>query len=463
MASNAVVLVIVVGRGATNATVDEDVNNMAKESRMAKRIVMMVRCFENWGEGFWILADYTHTAKLLGFDSLLPRVDATIYFFMMATRRMRIDVIIATMAATIATLLLLTVDVAAAAKRPSFLLPQRRRKFGLLPAIHHSTPTPASVSSFPCTTQRKNEVDRGLSSTLLELRGGASSRKKGTGRTKTASLNGSSSSAKKTATGKAKVRGHTKTSIDEAPTKQSELLTKYKNILPLTRIYITMVGFTTLLGLLLGDELSQGVLALDPVRTFAGLELWRPFTAATYLGPPSIGWLMNAYYLFEYGSSLERAFGTAQHFIFLLLQITFLTSCASLLGIPFFTSSVITSMLHVLSRAMPNQQVKWLIFTVPYWTLPYGLMASDVLQSGQASSAIPHILGIVSGHVYHFHKVIWPKMDKGEDWLIAPDFLRSRLDADYYSSNNGKGKESISNALKARKKRNGRRGKKVGK
>lgn len=396
-------------------------------------------------------------------NSMLPRVEATI-FFLVATKRMRIDVIIATMAATIATLLLLTVDVAAAAKRPSFLLPQRRRKFGLI-----SSTTPASVSSFPSTTQRKNEVDRGLSSTLLELRGGASSRKKGTGRTKTASLNGSSSSAKTTATGKAKVRGHTKTSIDEAPTKQSELLTKYKNILPLTRIYITMVGFTTLLGLLLGDELSQGVLALDPIRTFAGLELWRPFTAATYLGPPSIGWLMNAYYLFEYGSSLERAFGTAQHFIFLLLQITFLTTCATLLGIPFFTSSVITSMLHVLSRAMPNQQVKWLIFTVPYWTLPYGLMASDVLQSGQASSAVPHILGIVSGHVYHFHKVIWPKMDKGQDWLIAPDFLRSRLDADYYyngsssSSSNGKGKESISNALKARKKRNGRRGKKVGK
>jgi hypothetical protein len=115
---------------------------------------------------------------------------------------------------------------------------------------------------------------------------------------------------------------------------------------------------------------------------------------------------------------------------------------------------------------MPTQQVKWLIFTVPYWTLPYGLMASDVLQSGQVSSAIPHILGIVSGHVYHFHKVIWPKMDMGEDWLIAPDFLRRRLDVDYYNGSSGKGKESISNALKARKKKkkkNGRWGKKVGK
>jgi hypothetical protein len=109
---------------------------------------------------------------------------------------------------------------------------------------------------------------------------------------------------------------------------------------------------------------------------------------------------------------------------------------------------------------MPNQKVKWLIFTVPYWTLPYGLMASDVLQSGNAMAALPHVLGILSGHLYYFHKNVWPKMEGGEDWLSPPEFLRRRIDSDYgggeQSSNN---KESISNALKARKKG---RGKKLG-
>lgn len=235
----------------------------------------------------------------------------------------------------------------------------------------------------------------------------------------------------------------------------SDTLTKYKSILPLTRIYITMVGIVTLLGLALGEEMAQGLLALDPIRVMYGLELWRPITAACFLGPPSIGWLMNAYYLFEYGSNLERAFGTAQHLLFLSLMIAFLSVCSAFFGQPFFAQSVITSMLHVLSRSMPNQKVKWLIFTVPYWTLPYGLMASDVLQAGNAAAALPHVLGILSGHVYFFHKNIWPKLG-GEDWLNPPEFLRRRLDADY-GGDASKSKESVNAALKARKKGKGKK------
>ena len=112
-----------------------------------------------------------------------------------------------------------------------------------------------------------------------------------------------------------------------------------------------MVGLCSLLGLILGDENSQAVLALDPMRTINGGELWRPFTAASFLGKPSVGWLMSGYYLFEYGSSLERAYGPAQHLVFLLSQVGILSFMSILCGQPFFANSVITSMLHVLSRA----------------------------------------------------------------------------------------------------------------
>ncbi len=80
-------------------------------------------------------------------------------------------------------------------------------------------------------------------------------------------------------------------------------------------------------------------------------------------------------------------------------------------------------------------------------------MASDVLQSGNAAAALPHVLGILSGHLYYFHKNVWPKIG-GEDWLVPPEFLRKRVEGDY-----GGSKESISIALKARKKG---RGKKLG-
>jgi membrane associated rhomboid family serine protease len=214
-----------------------------------------------------------------------------------------------------------------------------------------------------------------------------------------------------------------------------------------------MVMAATLLGLILGEELTQGLLALDPMRVMYGLELWRPITAACFLGPPSIGWLMNGYYLFQYGSTLERTYGTPQHLIFLLTQIVILTMFSALIGQPFFASSVITSMLHVLSRAMPHQKVKWLIFNVPYWSLPYGLMATDVLQAQSALAAVPHILGILSGHFYQFHKFVWPKIG-GEDWLVAPDFVVRRLDP---NARQDAAKGSIGKALKGRKRKKGRK------
>ena len=280
---------------------------------------------------------------------------------------------------------------------------------------------------------------------LLDLRGGAKSGSKT--KTRTASL--SSKSSSKTATGKKKVGAAEK----EKKSALSDTLQKYKKILPLTRVHITLVGVATLLGLILGEELTQGLLALDPIRVMYGLELWRPLSAAAFLGPPSIGWLMNGYYLFEYGSSLERAYGSAQHFMFLASQIFMLSALSSVTGMPFFANSLITAMLHVLSRAMPHQKVKWLIFTVPYWSLPYGLMATDVLQAQSAMAALPHIIGILSGHFYHFHKFVWPKLG-GEDWLVPPAFITKRLDPDARAE---QAKESVAKALKNRKRKGGRK------
>ena len=313
------------------------------------------------------------------------------------------------------------------------------------------TEFPIKSAALQYSSRSGNGIHRGeLVDRVLDLRGGASSRKS---KSRTASLSSKTKSTSKTVTGKKKVSS--KATADKKPG-LSSVLQKYKNVLPLTRIYITMIGVCTVAGLLLGEELAQGLLALDPMRVVYGMEIWRPFTAAAFLGKPSVGWLMSGYYLFEYGSSLERVYGTAQHLVFLLTQILLLSLLSAVCGLPFFTGSVITSMLHVLSRANPHEKVKWLVFTVPYWALPYGLMVADVLQAGNASAATPHILGILTGHFYHYHKFVWPKTG-GEDWLISPDFLSRRLDPD---ASRESSKESVTKALKSRKRG---RGKKLGK
>lgn len=279
---------------------------------------------------------------------------------------------------------------------------------------------------------------------LLDVRGGASKKAK----SRTGSLS-------KTVTGKKKVGAAKKAAETKSSGGGNGLSDWYNNIPRLTKIYVNTILICTTLGLIIGEERAQAVLALDPMRLIYGLELWRPFTAASFLGKPSINWLMSGYYLYEYGSSLERAYGAAEYLLFLVSQITLLTVFSSLLGIPFFTQSVITGMLHVLSRAMPHQKVKWLVITVPYWTLPYGLMVSDCLQSKSPAAAMPHILGILAGHFYHFNRFIWPKSG-GEDWLRAPDFLVDALDPN--AANKNAAKDSIKKALKRKR----GKGKKLG-
>ncbi|CAJ1966942.1 unnamed protein product [Cylindrotheca closterium] len=276
--------------------------------------------------------------------------------------------------------------------------------------------------------------------TTLDIRGGAKRK------SRTASL----SKTSKTVTGKKKVG-----SKDKTKSAAGDLMTKYKSMLPLTRIYITMVGFCTLLGLVLGDEITQAVLALDPMSTLFGMQYWRFISAASFLGKPSISWLMSGYYLFQYGTSLERAYGAPQYLVFLLTQMVLLSCLSIVTGQPFFAASMITAMLHVLSRAMPTEKVNWLIFKVPYWSLPYGLMAADVLQAQSASAAVPHITGILSGHFYHFNRFVWPKTG-GQDWLVAPDFLVRKLDPNAAEADSAS-KKSINKALKSRRKGKGKK------
>jgi hypothetical protein len=67
---------------------------------------------------------------------------------------------------------------------------------------------------------------------------------------------------------------------------------------------------------------------------------------------------------------------------------------------------------------------------------------------------MPHILGILSGHFYHYHRFVWPKTG-GEDWLSAPDFLVELLDPN--SAVKNAAKDSVSKALKLRKRGKGKK------
>lgn len=51
---------------------------------------------------------------------------------------------------------------------------------------------------------------------------------------------------------------------------------------------------------------------------------------------------MSIYYLYEYGSTLEKAFGTSDFLAFLVSQVGMLSVLAGVFMTPFFANSVIT-------------------------------------------------------------------------------------------------------------------------
>ncbi|KAG7341550.1 Der1-like family protein [Nitzschia inconspicua] len=243
------------------------------------------------------------------------------------------------------------------------------------------------------------------------MRGGASKRK--------------STSAAKTVTGKKKLsKGK-----EDVESPMADLMAFLMTVPTFTRIYLYGMVFITVLGNLIGEERAHAIFSLDPMRVLFGMEIWRPLTAACFLGKPSMQWVTSLYSVFKYGSQLERSYKGAQFLVFLATTLFLSSMLSTVLGQPFIAQAVITSMLHVLARTTPNETVVWYVMKVPHFTLPYLNALTDCFNAqGSLAAMIPHIIGILAGHFYFFHKVLWPKMERGEDWLIAPDFLVEVVD-----------------------------------
>lgn len=84
----------------------------------------------------------------------------------------------------------------------------------------------------------------------------------------------------------------------EAGTKQ-KVKEWYKATPIITRLHLTTSLLLTGLGLV---AIDPSYFLLDPVKIVTGLQLWRPFTAAAFMGPPSMSWVSNLYFLHQYGT-----------------------------------------------------------------------------------------------------------------------------------------------------------------
>jgi len=206
-----------------------------------------------------------------------------------------------------------------------------------------------------------------------------------------------------------------------------ELLDSVK---PATRCYLLVIVFCTIVHVL--GLPAPALFNIDKSRIY---ELWRPITAVSYLGGPSMSMANNLYFLVTYGQRLEGENGTGEHAWFLIVQTLLLTVFGGLLlGFPFHGQAMVAAAVYVSSHIHPMEKMPFQFgFVITSWQLPFAMMVVDMLAQQNIAAAWPHVLGIFTGHCYHFFTKVWPSLG-GKAWLKPPKWIIKKL-GDRPSSN----------------------------
>ncbi len=238
----------------------------------------------------------------------------------------------------------------------------------------------------------------------------------------------------------------------------SPVLRAYKQVPVVTRMYLSAVLMCSLIDVASGQLLDAAqAFSLNWKKIVFGLELWRPFTSATYLGPVSIHWATNIYFLIKYGVMLENNYGSASQLMLTVTSLIVLVVLGGLLGFPFVSISLISSFIYVSSRVDPMEILPFKFdIRLQSWMLPYALLVIDCLEAQSTSAALPHVIGILAGHCFHFFSGIYPKMG-GKSWLEPPGWLSRRLNGEQINPMKENSRQSEKKPLKPRRVGKGRK------
>ncbi|KAL0483302.1 derlin-2/3 [Acrasis kona] len=156
------------------------------------------------------------------------------------------------------------------------------------------------------------------------------------------------------------------------------------------------------------------------------LQVWRLFTNLFFFGGFSLNLLFNLLFLIQFSSKLENGHfeGRTADFAFMFLVGFFpMTFAAWLLGVPYLSFSYLTYLVYIWCNKNPEENLSMMFIpvTIPARYFPWALMGLHVLMGG---SPIGDLIGIVSGHIYHYLDDYYPRY-YGTRVLKTPQFLYS--------------------------------------
>ncbi|QDS70080.1 hypothetical protein FKW77_004786 [Venturia effusa] len=162
-------------------------------------------------------------------------------------------------------------------------------------------------------------------------------------------------------------------------------------------------------------------------------EIWRFITPFLITGP-KFSILMDPYFLFTYGSGLERDSPRfteiGSFFVYVAFVMAMIVAlCGQLLGGYVFLQPLILAFAYTFSQDNPNTNITIYILTFPAKYLPAALVFLTFVMDGPAP-AKAQLTGLVAAHAYDFLTRIWPTFGGGRNYIKTPNMVKR-----WFSSN----------------------------
>jgi membrane associated rhomboid family serine protease len=176
--------------------------------------------------------------------------------------------------------------------------------------------------------------------------------------------------------------------------------------LPLgTRCWSSLIGTLAVLsqiGLLQPEQV-----AVDAHAIVKQLQIWRPVTAASFLGGLGPQLIQKLYYLISYGRQLEATLGLGEYLRVLASLAAALTFLFHVLGWQFTADGMIMGITVLCAQQMPDAQISLYGLNIPYAYLPFAQLVMSYVFQQQVP--FTDIAGLLVGYAhYHFNDNLKP-------------------------------------------------------
>nr|POE70930.1 derlin-1 [Quercus suber] len=169
--------------------------------------------------------------------------------------------------------------------------------------------------------------------------------------------------------------------------------------------------------------------ALSPEMTDVSLQDHHGCRCASVSAGPKLGLLLDPYFLFTYGKSLEteasRFTRPGDFFVYLVFVACMILLTGGLyLDGPVLLSPLTLALAYTFAQENPNRQMTYFIVTFSSKWLPYAMLAMTFVM-GSPQEAFLQATGLVAAHAYDFVTKYWPEYGGGSRLLSTPQFVQN--------------------------------------